>query len=188
MKPVPQGVPPNIFVSWGSVGGSGVGGNDTLDGGAGNDLLVGDGESPLGTAGDDILLGGSGDDTLHGDFEVAGSGQGGNDTLLGGAGDDLLHGGGGSDFMNGGSGEDTATFDGDAADFQIQSQGNQFLVTDSRPTRRTPSRMSSSSVSSMSPSPSMTSCDRRHREDSMDLSASGRRRWRRSTVPMTTTS
>ena len=75
-------------------------------------------------------MGGSGDDTLHGDFEVAGSGQGGNDTLLGGAGDDLLHGGGGSDFMNGGSGEDTATFDGDAADFQIQSQGNQFLVTE----------------------------------------------------------
>ena len=123
-------MPPNIFVSWGSVGGSGVGGNDTLDGGAGRTFWSVTQSRPLGTAGDDILLGGSGDDTLHGDFEVAGSGQGGNDTLLGGAGDDLLHGGGGNDFMDGGSGEDTATFDGDAADFQIQSQGNQFLVTE----------------------------------------------------------
>lgn len=127
---VPQGVPPNIFVSWGAVGGSGAGGNDYLSAGPGNDLLVGDGESPLGTAGDDILLGGSGDDTLHGDFVVAGSAQGGNDTLLGGPGNDGLHGGSGSDFIDGDSGEDTAIFDGDTADFQIQSQGNQLLVTE----------------------------------------------------------
>ena len=69
MKPFPRACRPISSCRGGSVGGSGVGGNDTLDGGAGNDLLVGDGESPLGTAGDDILLGGSGDDTLHGDFE-----------------------------------------------------------------------------------------------------------------------
>jgi Ca2+-binding RTX toxin-like protein len=79
---------------------------------------------------DDILLGGAGNDTLHGDFVVAISGQGGNDILFGGAGDDVLHGGGGSDFMDGGSGEDTATFDGDAAGFQIQSHGHQLLVTE----------------------------------------------------------
>ena len=49
---------------------------------------------------------------------------------FGGAGDDVLHGGSGGDFMDGGAGEDTATFDGDAAGFQIQSQGNQVLVTE----------------------------------------------------------
>jgi Ca2+-binding RTX toxin-like protein len=130
LNPAPFGLPPNIFVVWEPIGGSGAGGNDTLHGGAGNDLLVGDGEWPLGTAGDDILLGGSGDDMLHGDFVMAGTGQGGNDTLFGGSGDDVLHGGGGSDFMDGGSGEDTAAFDGDAAGFQIESQGNQLLVTE----------------------------------------------------------
>jgi Ca2+-binding RTX toxin-like protein len=126
----PFGLPPNVFVVWQPVGGSGAGGNDYLSAGPGNDLLVGDGESWLATAGDDILLGGSGDDTLHGDFVVAGLPQGGNDTLLGGPGNDGLHGGGGSDFIDGGSGEDTAVFDGDATDFQIQSQGNQLLVTE----------------------------------------------------------
>lgn len=130
LNPVPQGVPPNIFVSWEAMGGSGAGGNDTLNGGSGDDLLVGDGEQPLATGGDDILLGGAGDDTLHGDFVVAGSGEGGNDILFGGAGNDILHGGGGSDLIDGGSGEDTATFDGNAASFQIQPQGNQLLVTE----------------------------------------------------------
>ncbi len=130
LNPAPFGLPQNVFVVWEPIGGSGIGGNDTLNGGSGNDLLVGDGESPLGTAGDDILVGGSGDDTLHGDFVVVGSAPGGNDTLLAGPGNDILHGGGGSDFMDGGSGEDTATFDGDAAGFQIQSQGNQLLVTE----------------------------------------------------------
>ena len=130
LNPSPQGLPPNVFAVWDPIGGSGTGGNDTLSAGPGNDLLVGDGVSPLGTAGDDILLGGSGDDTLHGDFVVVGSGQGGNDSLFGGAGDDVLHGGSGSDFMDGGSGEDTAIFDGDAAGFQIQSQGNQLLLTE----------------------------------------------------------
>lgn len=52
---------------------AGLGGNDTLDGGAGRDFLSGD-------AGDDSLSGGDGDDTLEGDA--------GNNTLAGGAGDD----------------------------------------------------------------------------------------------------
>ena len=47
----------------------------TLDGGAGDDILIGG-------AGDDILLGGTGDDTLIGGF--------GADTLDGGAGDDTF--------------------------------------------------------------------------------------------------
>ena len=63
----------------------------TLDGGAGNDRLVG------GT-GDDLLLGGEGADRLHG-------GRG-DDNLFGGAGDDQLFGGRGDDNLFGGAGED----------------------------------------------------------------------------------
>ena len=35
----PQGLPPNVFVSWEPVGGSGAGGNDYLSAGPGNDHL-----------------------------------------------------------------------------------------------------------------------------------------------------
>jgi Ca2+-binding RTX toxin-like protein len=63
----------------------------TLDGGAGNDTLVG---SP----GNDSLNGGDGDDLLLGGP--------GNDTLTGGAGRDLLIGGSGADSLRGGTGDD----------------------------------------------------------------------------------
>ncbi len=68
-------------------------GNDTVDGGAGNDRMwTGDG--------DDTLIGGIGNDIL--------SGESGDDLLIGGAGDDTL---------NGGSGADTYQFSGaDAGD------------------------------------------------------------------------
>lgn len=62
------------------------GGNDTLTGGTGDDLL-------LGYRGDDVLSGGSGADTLEG-------GRG-NDRLIGGAGVDTLQGGDGNDTLNG---------------------------------------------------------------------------------------
>lgn len=65
------------------------------------------------TEDDDVLIGTQGDDEL-----------------LGLGGNDLLHGGSGSDIIDGGSGEDTALFDGEAAAFQIQSQGPQLLVTE----------------------------------------------------------
>lgn len=73
------------------VGGAG---NDTLDGGAGNDTIVGGG-------GENLLLGGLGDDTLVGGAS--------NDTLVGGAGNDSLNGGGGNDVLTGGLGADTLT-------------------------------------------------------------------------------
>jgi len=69
----------------------GTSGPDTLQGGAGDDLLVG-------RAGDDLLSGGAGNDWLLG--------LDGDDTLQGGAGRDVLIGGEGGDTMIGGAGDD----------------------------------------------------------------------------------
>jgi len=79
-------------------------------GGAGNDALtLGDGFANAGGqitidggAGDDSLVGSSGDEYL--------SGGPGNDALAGGGGDDWLVGGAGNDSLDGGSGDDTADF------------------------------------------------------------------------------
>jgi Ca2+-binding RTX toxin-like protein len=67
-----------------------------LDGGAGDDVLIGNaqGNILIGGAGNDILVGGAGDDTLQG--------GGGRDLLIGGLGADLLDGGGGEDILIGG--------------------------------------------------------------------------------------
>jgi Ca2+-binding RTX toxin-like protein len=75
-------------------------GNDLLDGGSGNDLLLGGaGNDRLrGGSGNDILLGGLGNDVLTGDD--------GDDILLGGSGDDCLNGGNGKDILIGGLGND----------------------------------------------------------------------------------
>jgi Ca2+-binding RTX toxin-like protein len=62
-----------------------------VDGGLGNDFLIG-------SSFDDTLSGGDGDDTLF-------SG-GGRDSVLGGNGNDLVHGGGGHDTLSGGPGID----------------------------------------------------------------------------------
>ena len=76
-----------------------TGGDDYLDGGAGNDLVVGDG-------GDDILSGGADDDRLFGDDEVGYLVAPGDDVLDGGAGDDMLAAGDGADSLSGGTGLD----------------------------------------------------------------------------------
>jgi len=68
-----------------------LGGNDTANGGDGNDLICGG-------AGNDTLNGGNGRDRLLG--------QGGNDILNGDAGNDRLKGGPGKDTMNGGTEND----------------------------------------------------------------------------------
>lgn len=91
---------------------NGLGGNDyinaffttaarlTLDGGAGNDTLVGGqaGNVLRGGTGNDYLFGGRGNDRLDG-----GDGR---DFLFGGAGSDVLRGGRGNDVLIGGSGDD----------------------------------------------------------------------------------
>lgn len=75
-------------------------GNDTLTGGAGNDILQGDaGNDQInGGVGSDGLSGGSGDDLV--------SGHEGNDTIFGGSGADTIRGESGSDTLFGGSGSD----------------------------------------------------------------------------------
>ena len=75
----------------------GYGGNDELYGGDGNDTLWGDGVA--GAIGNDYLDGGAGDDTLY-----AGAGD---DQLYGGDGTDMLWGEDGNDLIDGGEGNDT---------------------------------------------------------------------------------
>jgi Ca2+-binding RTX toxin-like protein len=92
---------------------SGLGGDDTITGGAGLDGLVrlvlsgGAGnDSITGGDGDDLLTGGDGDDRLVG-FK-------GDDRMLGDAGNDRMvwNNGDGSDLMEGGDGDDTAAVNG----------------------------------------------------------------------------
>jgi Ca2+-binding RTX toxin-like protein len=102
---------------------SGLGGNDMIrllgtfninrvqvDGGAGDDLIVG-------SDGDDLLIGGVGNDTIQGmggQDEIHGgdgndslSGGDGNDAIYGEAGNDSLDGGADFDYLQGGLGNDT---------------------------------------------------------------------------------
>ena len=94
----------------------GNGGNNTLNGTNGSDIL-------LGLGGNDVLNGGGGSDLL--------SGGGGNDTLNGGSGSDIVSGGAGNDTLvykmsenvsgidlyDGGSGIDTLTLELTAAEW-----------------------------------------------------------------------
>jgi Ca2+-binding RTX toxin-like protein len=68
------------------------GGNDTVNGGSGDDFLA------L-AVGDDVGQGGQGDDEIIGGF--------GRDVVLGGPGDDELAGGFDDDLINGGPGDDS---------------------------------------------------------------------------------
>jgi Ca2+-binding RTX toxin-like protein len=99
---------------------TGRGGDDRLHGGAGDDVLSGEGlsMSDRGRGGNDRLHGGAGNDTLYGesgDF-MAGTSRGGDDRLFGGTGDDSLrgdavfifgHARGGNDRLFGGAGADS---------------------------------------------------------------------------------
>ncbi|MDI1313707.1 calcium-binding protein, partial [Prosthecobacter sp.] len=91
-----------------------IGGDDIIDAGDGNNIV-------LGGLGADTITTGTGADLLIGDngnatFTTAGiltflttsdHTLGGNDTLRSGAGDDLVFGGAGSDYIDGGEGNDT---------------------------------------------------------------------------------
>jgi Ca2+-binding RTX toxin-like protein len=96
-----------------------VSGMNVLIGGAGDDVLLSDGDSRMiGGAGDDemysraaddVVLGGAGDDTLEG--RPFGRSQERPDQVFeGGSGDDTVNAGGGNDRVHGGRGTDTLTF------------------------------------------------------------------------------
>ncbi len=75
-------------------------GNDSIDGGAGNDVIWGDTspiDAPSGTPGNDIVKGSTGNDSLN---DIVGTGQ----TFDGGAGDDIVFAVG---TLRGGSGNDS---------------------------------------------------------------------------------
>ncbi len=86
-------------------------GDDVLRGKGGNDVLKGhnDDDRLVGGGGRDKLFGGSGDDTLKG--------GGSHDKLVGGSGNDKLYGGGGKDKIDGGGGENYLVGGGGADDF-----------------------------------------------------------------------
>jgi Ca2+-binding RTX toxin-like protein len=90
----------------------------TVDGSAGNDIL-------LGTNGIDLFLGGDGDDFVDG--------QQGNDVALLGAGDDVFQWdpGDGSDIVEGQDGTDTLLFNGSTGDeiFAASANGGRVLFT-----------------------------------------------------------
>ena len=90
----------------------------TVDGGAGNDTI-------LGSNGADLLLGGDGNDFIDG--------QQGNDTAFLGAGDDMFQWdpGDGSDMVEGQDGSDTMLFNGsDGAEiFAVSANGGRVLFT-----------------------------------------------------------
>ncbi|CAB3646679.1 hypothetical protein LMG26696_02532 [Achromobacter pulmonis] len=94
------------------------GGDDTIHGGSGDDIIYGQGgnDTLYGDDGSDILYGGTGDDKLHGGD--------GNDMLHGGSGDDRLDGGNGSDLLIGGKGDDILT-GGDGSDVFKWELGDQ---------------------------------------------------------------
>jgi Ca2+-binding RTX toxin-like protein len=90
----------------------------TVDGGAGNDTI-------LGSNGLDLLLGGDGNDFIDG--------QQGNDTAFLGAGNDVFQWdpGDGSDAVEGGDGTDTLLFNGSNGDetFEVSANGPRVLFT-----------------------------------------------------------
>jgi Ca2+-binding RTX toxin-like protein len=122
-------------------------GNLEIDGGGGNDIIIGndsentfwggDGDDVLdGGSDDDILRGGAGDDSVLGGadndllFGDAGNdivdGQDGNDTLYGGTGNDRLIGGSGEDTIYG-EGDDDRIFGGTGADQVYGSAGDDIV-------------------------------------------------------------
>lgn len=103
------------------------GNGDSIDGGAGNDVIWADGSEGQHTK-RDTVHGGDGSDVIHGD-----GGEGGPDNVFGGAGDDFIDGDGGDDWLNGDDGNDIL-LGGDGAegakDRILGGAGNDILVGD----------------------------------------------------------
>ncbi len=97
----------------------GGGGVDHIEGGANDDLIIGDGgavilaskivsETNRGIFADDVIFGNAGNDTIYaGRGNDVVDGGAGNDTIFGEDGDDTLYGGGGNDTITGADGNDT---------------------------------------------------------------------------------
>ncbi len=103
---------------------------EIVQGGRGDDILIGGGRSTVfirGGDGDDVIIGGAANDAL--------SGENGNDLIDGGAGNDLIRGQRGEDVLRGGAGddildggtEDDSIFGGAGNDVLIGSQGDDTL-------------------------------------------------------------
>ena len=102
-------------------------GDDTITGGAGNDIIAGgNGDDTIhGGAGSDVIFGGSGNDTVDG-------GRG-TDTEILGRGDDVAawDPGEGNDAISGGRGHDTLVFNGSNGNekFDVSANGTRALLT-----------------------------------------------------------
>lgn len=95
-------------------------GNDTLNGGDGNDTLYGDGRMGIDSHG----AGTAGPITLYGDVERdidSLTGLDGNDIINAGKGNDVIYGGRGNDIMSGGPGSDQ---------FMIEARSGNDHITD----------------------------------------------------------
>jgi len=98
-------------------------GADVIDGGLGNDMLVGQGQS-------DTLFGGEGDDFLDGDetdLTNTPAANHGDDYLDGGSGNDTLMGNAGNDMLFGGAGVDSLWGDNSAGQLPGQYHGQDTL-------------------------------------------------------------
>ena len=116
----------------------GNGGNDLIDGGAGSDSVsyLGDpsgvtvnlatGQATDGWNGPGGLFTLGGTDTLTNIENVDGSNF--NDTITGNSGDNILRGRGGNDTIDGGAGADVARFSGNATQYTITQNGNNYTV------------------------------------------------------------
>ena len=108
-------------------------GNDSFDGGGGNDnLFLGDGDDLAhGATGNDRINGGVGRDRLFGDSGndwLLGGTQ--NDQLFGGSGTDILIGGAGRDAINGGTGSDQLTGNAGPDRFVFAVGDGSDMITD----------------------------------------------------------
>lgn len=132
-----------VTYTWGHFTGFGGGGDDVfvaqntadidilnlvpsdaaIDGGAGNDTIIGGTSLDVlhGGDGDDLIAGGYFDDHLHGDA--------GQDVLYGEGGNDYLEGGLGDDKIFGGADGDVLLLSGVIDDYLIAVEGDGFLVS-----------------------------------------------------------
>ena len=124
--------------------------NDTLSGGAGNDVITGsssftdaahhyvESDYYMGGDGNDSITGGDGNDHIYGNLfsSTAGAADGddtinagiGNDYVNGNAGNDFIHGNDGNDRLYGGGGDDTLRGD-DGNDYLQGNKGDDVLVS-----------------------------------------------------------